>query len=47
MADYDNDNDNDKKADCSDMGCVMTTTNSGKCLAWPPTDHFERLLEGA
>jgi hypothetical protein len=33
MADYDNDNDNDKKADCSDMGCVMTTTNSGKCLA--------------
>jgi hypothetical protein len=47
VADYDNDNDNDKKADCSDLGCVTTTTNSGKCLAWPLTDHFERLLEGA
>jgi hypothetical protein len=43
-ADYDNDDDN-KKADDSDMECIVTTACSSKHQAWPLTDHFERLLE--
>jgi hypothetical protein len=43
----DDDDDNDKKVDGSGMGSVATTTCSGKCQAWPPIDHFERLLEEA
>jgi hypothetical protein len=43
MADYDDDN--DKKVDGSSMGCIATTMDSGKHQAWPPIDHFERLLK--
>jgi hypothetical protein len=41
------DDDNDQKADGSSVGCIMTTALSGKCMAQPPIDHFERLLKGA
>jgi hypothetical protein len=41
-----NDNEN-KKADGSDMECIMTAMHSGKCQVWPPIDHFERLIEEA
>jgi hypothetical protein len=39
--------DDDKKTDDSDMDYVMTIGRSVKCQAWPPKDHFERLLKEA
>jgi hypothetical protein len=45
MADYDDDNAG--KASSSGMGCVRTAAHSDKCQAWPPIDHFRRLLEEA
>jgi hypothetical protein len=37
----------DKKTNDSDMEYITTTGRSVKCQAWPPIDHFERLLEEA
>jgi hypothetical protein len=36
-----------RKAGSSGMGCVTTVAHSDKCQAWPPIDHFRRLLEEA
>jgi hypothetical protein len=41
------DDGNNGKAGGSDMGCVVTVVHNDKCQAWPPTDHFKRLLEEA
>jgi hypothetical protein len=46
VAAVDYDNDDDKKVDGSNMESIATVARSGKCLAWPLTYHFERLLEG-
>jgi hypothetical protein len=40
-------NGNNGKASSSDIGHVMTGVHSNKHQAWPPTDHFKRLLEEA
>jgi hypothetical protein len=41
------DDDIDKEVDDSDMGYIMTAARSGKHQAWPPKDHFKRLLKEA
>jgi hypothetical protein len=41
------DEDNYKKADDFDMECIVIAPHSGNHQSWPPTDHFERLLEEA
>jgi hypothetical protein len=39
--------DDEMKVDDSDKECVVATGRSVKHQAWPPIDHFERLLEKA
>jgi hypothetical protein len=36
---------NDKQAGISGVVHITATAGSGKCQAWPPIDHFEKLLE--
>jgi hypothetical protein len=38
---------NDKQLGGSSMVRIATTAGSSKCQVWPPTDHFEKLLEEA
>jgi hypothetical protein len=47
MAAVDYDDDNDQELGGSGVGHVVTAVCSSKCQAWPPTDHFERLLKEA
>jgi hypothetical protein len=41
----DSDGGDNKEADSSGVARVVTAAGNSKRLAWPPTDHFERLLE--
>jgi hypothetical protein len=47
MTTIDYDNGNNGKAGGSGVGHIVTATRSKKHQAWPPTDHFKRLLEEA